>query len=483
MYHDQWIQLLTSDGSEISQLPEVMLTVNDTELNNNIRLICAHFTLTPKQVKEFSASEKWQTIRNLNTALKNLESLEKSILAIYNKRLQSKNISGQEYVLQKNRYIKSLVEIRERIKKSKNLFEVPSIESLTMAQLFEYGEESYDQDDLVAEISKRMTVRPKQQKELIEGPFEKTKATRDFEELISYILKGEPMQLSQNTSGDNIIAITRTGKSFNMRSMMQQVNMSHVSLTDDLHKMYVQYVMDGVGEKPTFQNYSEIPGENEFNRRDPEGTLTFLQFSEKIAINIYTGSFSQQMNGLLRGKSENYNLSMLQEIILHLGFCASGLNKIPIKRYNVAFRGESWPIIEGIAEERLKAVEEGGYTIERGFVSTAADKIASTFNGNMKILFTGGILGQDISAVSFYQKEEREILQIPTQVKWHSFCEVDGIYYLHGQPVRTLSALEPDPLKTQKVKHSTSFLPAFNAVRPEEPTGVASVPKKPKPKA
>lgn len=233
---------------------------------------------------------------------------------------------------------------------------------------------------------------------------------------------------------NNKIYVVIKGESHDLKQLLDFTNFNQITFTEASLKKYHDYIDLYFGYKPWLNNGR--PSNNDFTKRDPEGNCKKLNFAEKEAINIYTGSAYLDMNALLRNKLNNFlnnspytiNKS-LKEMLLHAAVAVSGLNKMPdfepTKNNDGTFpkyiyRGESY-VSDSILEERLEAVKEGGdVTLEGGFLSAAYGKPVNGFFGEHSkcgIMFRN-VKGKKIISLSMFGQSEREVLLPPTHVQW-----------------------------------------------------------------
>lgn len=338
---------------------------------------------------------------------------------------------------------------------------MPTLTNKSMDELFVsigLASSTYPQEDVVKEIIARMD-HHSPEKALARGPLNKSKYTYQLEELIGDILHEKDFQYEINTKNEHILLIPAEGKKYNVTEILRNGNLSHLEIEKEHHEKYVEFLKNKSVDKPEIIELgSAFPSEQDFITRDPEGEYKDLTYGEKLAINLYTGPTYVKMNSLLRGNpiiEQGRGADSLKEQILHVGFCASGLNHVPIKQYMYAVRGESKLPEEGI-QDRISAVEKGEILTESGFVSTSSSTIPLMFKGKVKLLFTGGILGQDICQLSV-DPQETEVLMVPTQIQWKDYKKDGESVYFHIQPVRTISGLtveqrEPLNPKVKQVK-------------------------------
>ncbi len=356
-------------------------------------------------------------------------------------------------------------------------FNPPPLSGMTMSQLFKnvgLQGNKYPKENVAKEIVSRMDkISP--DLNLTHGPLNKSIYTIQMEELVKDILSGKKMDIRKTVNNEVLLAIPDENKIYNITDIIKNCDLSHLQINDNLMQKYVTFLKD----KAQYKKYKpdiyikdieefKFPTEQDFKARDPKGKYDNLSYAEKLAINIYSGAAYTDMNGLLRGKKViDDSIPALQEIILHTAFCAIGLNKIPIERYEFAMRGEK-NLPEAILKQRIECVEKGEITFERGFISTSSAKLGM-FEGNVVIIFTGGIQGQDVSALAI-KDDEDEILAIPSQLSWIGYTkDKDGCYYFHARAVRTLNGLSFEQQQAPFVEEAQKGTPKEVAEQVEKP--------------
>lgn len=231
---------------------------------------------------------------------------------------------------------------------------------------------------------------------------------------------------------------------------IKRVNFNHIKLSYDQLVVYNRlFNTQNFLNKPMRAGFDNTPVDKDyFEENDPKKICKNITLAEKKAINIYTGSFHESMNALMRGKidhcincngalpsylskTKKINLT-LKETILHVTAAVGGLNKLPDydppknsdgTKPQYLYRGEG----EEMKELRRKAMQDGGeVTMELGFISASYEKPASSFfneySGNGILI--KNVNGKNITPLSQFQDAEREILLPPTQLQWLYHKEV-----------------------------------------------------------
>lgn len=160
------------------------------------------------------------------------------------------------------------------------------------------------------------------------------------------------------------------------------------------------------------------------------------------AINIYTGIFFDEMNGLMRDEKHKFNYreedkKTTRSALIQSVVCASGLRKIPSTNINISYRAASL----GSENENLKRIEASAQnkTIKlSGFVSTSISKEEAEGFYNKPVFFTfHNLRGAYIEPIS-QNPEEKEFLIPPTKVQLINYEYKNDIHYFEGNIVQEL---------------------------------------------
>lgn len=294
---------------------------------------------------------------------------------------------------------------------------------------------------------------------LLRGPLAKTKYTYDLEKLFRYILY-ENVEITPNKEGELIATLYENGQSvgqINITETMKYANPNHIVLSKADENRYLQYIKHQSHMQPMEANRDKFPTEEYFNIRDPKGELAGLDYSEKLAINIYTQeSCYGKMNDFLRGRFKidlkrnvKQQEQQLKDSLVNSIMAISGLNKVANTAITASFRNETI-FSDDINNDRIRKATHPDsretVTLEQGFISTSAEK-PSDFNLGIPgaaITFTG-LVGKNIRALSV-SPGEREFLIPPTQVSWKGYKKEGETHFFHAQPVTTLTGLPEEAL-------------------------------------
>jgi hypothetical protein len=461
---EKWVKLLSDKNADIDLMQKEIINANPEELKALNQKVLNYFKDNWLKSSQNDMT-KQRLLESIQDVQQNIAKLSIRFSELYREALKDKNLDKKKFYMELNGHV-SMTSFY--LGEFSNDLSPPSLSTMPINDLFTkvgLNHSRYSSDAVAAEVISRMDhVTP--DSAILHGPLNKSKYTYALEELVQAILTNQGMEFSLNDKKEPVLLVGRDKKIFYINEIIKHADLSHINIADsNLQEAYIDFLKNKAINKPTFEEKLGVfITEQEFIDRDLKQVSGNLSYAEKCAINLYTGAECSDMNQLLRGSPNlGHNpLLSLQTAILNVSFCASGLNKIPVQSYSFAIRSESL-LPQPILDQRLAAVENADITFERGFVSTSSAAINIQFDGPVKILFTGGILGQDISHLSYYPGEA-EVLMIPTQMKWSGYTEQNGKYYLHAQPVRTLSGLSVESQAVlEKVSPAqASFLPSFD---------------------
>src|SRR5436190_1296364 len=81
----------------------------------------------------------------------------------------------------------------------------------------------------------------------------------------------------------------------NISETMKYANLNHVTLSQMDQRLYLNYVKNFSQVKPSEagakKGKTKFPSREYFRAKDPKNKLSNLSYSEKLAINVYTGGF------------------------------------------------------------------------------------------------------------------------------------------------------------------------------------------------
>ncbi len=293
------------------------------------------------------------------------------------------------------------------------------------------------------------------------GPLVKNGYTSDYEELMKGMLAGDTFTASvvnQQT------IITMNGNSYNLPEIIKYANLNHLELSDADKAAYMDMLNNHCATLEFPPCYSS--GSTLVEVRDPADIqqlnatfdvhpeLQALSVPERMALNIYTTGFYDDVNPFLRnGNPKNLYSHYLRELICHAGVAIVGLNKISDDKVALSFRAEhSDPNnIPPYMQNRIDAAKTGGVTVEMNFISTAQENPSLDFGdpdtpGGVGIIFKE-LKGKNVRNLSAYP-HEREFLMPPTQIQWISYFHAKQGHILEGKPVATPLNLSPEAFET-----------------------------------
>ncbi|KTD44826.1 ADP-ribosyltransferase [Legionella quateirensis] len=324
------------------------------------------------------------------------------------------------------------------------------------------------------ELIKKLTNVGIVQEHIEYGPLNKNPYTYAFEHLVSAFLAHQAGNSKDPVTfevKDEILYATYQNEIFDMSEILRFANMNHLSLSKETAAHYEKFITSGLSmEKPGLPDLEGIPTNNDYIEREKSSTkpdaVNHLNWSEKSAINIYSGGFYVPCNSLLRGSTgpiSSFDSRQLGETLSHIAFVSSGLNQISETLPLHTFRSEE-KFSEDYIDERIKAVENGGQvTQEMAFISTSHDKVDSEFMramtqegidiGVMTGIVYSNVVGKYISSIS-KKPDELEYLIPPTQMQWIGYDKnPNGGCIFHAQPVSSLTGLSDKQSRGLDAEH------------------------------
>ncbi len=277
--------------------------------------------------------------------------------------------------------------------------------------------------------------------ELKYGPLNKDLHTQMYELIAKCVLETPDKvqhSIKSDKNGKDALFTHIGDASINLSELTQKINFNHLSFNqnDSYHfeQSYTPYFF-----RPEFDNGYH----NEYSA---------LSYAEKIAIYNYTGSYYRDINSFLHGKVDSlhsawdyYNAQTLDlnhsanELILNMGFLASGLNKImpETDHHSHTYRGEHSPSHDEIQMRIQLAQTEDGITYEPAFMSTSLDSyISESFSSGSLIIFDHRY-GKNITGLSQFESEE-EYLILPGHILWEAHDYHYGTFRFKAKVVAPL---------------------------------------------
>lgn len=283
---------------------------------------------------------------------------------------------------------------------------------------------------------------------LINGPLNKTLSTQSFELLVKCLLAAPEaiyFSIEPDCLGNDCLFAEVGRTKINVSDMTQRVNFNHIHLDKSDAELFLHSGFSN-------EAFSDFPSHSD------QPKYAELTYGEKLAINHYTGWGAYTINEFLYGdvsglsvpfyyqfedQTDLYQTEMSRaatEILLHMGFAASGLNKIlpEIDFDGQTYRGESYISDEAI-EARISLIDQHQYLDGApAFMSTTSwDLIGSAFADNSKIIFESAY-GKDVSGLSQFPGEE-EYLILPGKIVFHSYELIEGTYHFQASMVAPLT--------------------------------------------
>lgn len=263
------------------------------------------------------------------------------------------------------------------------------------------------------------------------GPLPKTVYTYQYEELTRRLMAGEAFTCVQAEDKSTVIKFNR-GQEYNLTEIVAHANLDHLTFSQSDLAQYEQYCENVSQVKPQ-NEHSEYPTEEYIKSIDPKGVFNDMHYAEKLALNIYSTNYYNEMNPFLRGyyNFKNKTPAEIKDVIIHSAMCGQALAQAPNMDLDGSFRYEG-VYDKAQLEQRIKIAEEGGAEIVRGFISTGEEP-ALAFKNKVAITYTG-LKGKYVGPLSRYPTE-KEFLIPPTQMTYEAHVLENGVHYFHARPV------------------------------------------------
>ena len=217
---------------------------------------------------------------------------------------------------------------------------------------------------------------------LTEGPLIKSEETTQLEALCRRMMQ-DGLFVIKNKGGDDYF-IFRDGEQFNWTKIQAHANLQHVDLSEVDFAAYKKYMAskNAYVKSPLLEVNEDLYREQLY--KDPisgaelERPIPPISFEEMQAINIYSGDFYKQMNGLMRDEQHRLDYrvddhSIIRAALIQSVIAASGLRKVPMTDIPQSFRGIDYDS-DKKQQERIEAVAKQGVITLDGFVSTSIEK-------------------------------------------------------------------------------------------------------------
>lgn len=268
------------------------------------------------------------------------------------------------------------------------------------------------------------------------GPLPKTDYTFYYEELTRRLMDGEAFTYEKAADKSHLIRFKN--RVYNLTEILAYSNLDHLTFNQSDLEQYVEYCKDTSIVRPENSD-EEFPTEEYFEKQNKKagGVFSEMHYGERLALNVYSTEYYEEMNPLLRGY---YNFAdktpaQIRDVIVHSAMCGQALAHAPNKVIDGTFRYES-VFNQDVLNNRIKIAQEGGAEIVRGFISTGEEP-ALPFKDKVAITYTG-LVGKYLGPLSRFPTE-KEFLIPPTQMTYEGYVKENGVHYFHAKPVVDLN--------------------------------------------
>ncbi|WP_298623875.1 ADP-ribosyltransferase [uncultured Legionella sp.] len=274
----------------------------------------------------------------------------------------------------------------------------------------------------------------KEDYQLTAGPLMKKDETTQLEDLFRKMMADGNFTI-QNINGEDHFVFS-DGTQFNWTRIQANADLQHIDLNPADMGAYRQYMQSGQNIPAAYSTLN-VNQESKYRKRlytDPHSGKPIAQpnpplsFQEMQALNVYTGGFYEQMNGLMRNEPKKFDYKtgapeIVRAALIHSVMAGSGLRKVPTTDVPESYRGASMGS-DAEQQQRIEAAAKKGVVELNGFVSSAIDKKAAF--GSKPVAFTfKNLRGAYIAAISKVP-HEKEYLIPQTQVQISSYKYEDG---------------------------------------------------------
>lgn len=300
------------------------------------------------------------------------------------------------------------------------------------------------------------------------GPLPKLSYTYQYELLVRKFLAKEVFVCVSDKENNQIVTFM-DGSQFNVTEIITHANLDHLEFNSVDLINYENYCEQSSIVKPA-DKYGEYPSEQYFQDADTEGLFKDVSYGEKLAINLYTTNYYNEINPLLRGyyPFSNKEPQQIRDVLVHNALCGFALSKTKAVNIDGAFRYEDIYSKE-VLDNRIKISEQGGAEVVRGFISSGI-KPAQVFESKVAITYTN-LKGKYIAPLSHFP-DEMEFLIPPTQMTYEGHYEENGTHYFQARPVVDLAKIDqkaqklatPSEQNTYKIKELLTNLSTMNTL-------------------
>ena len=293
---------------------------------------------------------------------------------------------------------------------------------------------------------------------LTAGPLQKKPETYQLEELMRKLLKNPDFKQESKADGDYFVF--SDGTEFNWTKIRENADMQHIQLNEQDMEAYKRFE-SSYGNPYSAQSNLNRSEEKSYRdklyqeydqagrtRPDPP-----ISFQEMQAINIYTGGYYTEMNGLMRDEKSKFDYRTsspadIRPALIHSVMCASALRKIPETNIQTSYRGAKLGTKQE-QRERVEAAAKNGVVELSGFVSTSANENAAF--GHKPVIFKfQNLRGAYVEPITKVPGEY-EFLIPKTQIQVTSYQKKGGKQHFEATLVSDLAYAEKDGFKPSSI--------------------------------
>ncbi|MDI1352160.1 MAG: hypothetical protein PSV35_05225 [bacterium] len=276
-----------------------------------------------------------------------------------------------------------------------------------------------------------------------EGPLPKSNATYLYEDLVRQLMRGA--KFTSELGSDGQMIHIEGGESYNITQIMTHADLSHLNFTKADLIEYETYCHKTSEVKPevTDEHDQPIYPSNEFfQHADKTALFSQMSYAEKLAINIYTTNYYNQLNPFMRGAFtfNDKTIGNQRDVIIHAAILGKALGNKNNSALDSSFRYEG-VYDEALLSKRISISQNGGAEIIKGFISTAK-RPAATFKNIVAITYTQ-LKGIYVAPLSRFP-HEREFLIPPTQITYSGYIKDGDTHYFCARPIIDLALIQEE---------------------------------------
>ena len=268
------------------------------------------------------------------------------------------------------------------------------------------------------------------------GPLNKSDETKLFEQIVRDIIIDRKNLLNADKTKpkvttrvqNNIMYAIHNGQEININELLKNVNLNHVNLHEnDLRGYEILYTKDSnlKNTVPSSNNFDERIVQSDIHQQE---SLSKLSYAEKVAINVYTSSQYDDMNGILRGCNAPQDFD---RCLMDIAVASQGLNSLPsIELPTVTRMQGKYDLDKMMKMQKNHEIEQ-----VQGFLSTSYE--TQKHFGDVQIVYEN-VRGVSIAALSEFPDEKEYLIPPSTQIKYTGYKFIQGRHVFTSEGANVL---------------------------------------------